>query len=97
MGIIPTNKSNPILTRLHSTLAINKEFNSMHYKLRDLETVFVDIFYISRLKLAFVSTPAETVNTQHKLNKGMQGTNATNSIKNTASNTKHIKNKMELF
>ena len=47
---------------------------SGHYKLRDLEIrVLQETFYVIRLKLALISTPPITVNTQCQFNKAAQG------------------------
>ena len=60
--------------------------DSTHYKLRDLENrLLIDTFHINRLKLVFVSTPADTVNTQQQLNKAFQ---VTNTLTNSPGNIK---------
>ena len=70
------------------TLVIDTVLDSTCYKQRDSENrVLLVMFHMKRLKLAFVSTPASTVNTQKQLNIVIQGMNATNSIAHTGSNT----------
>ena len=70
-------------------LVINTLLDSTHHKLRDSDHgVLLDMFHLNRLLLAFTSPG--TINTQHELNKAIQGTNAINNTAHAASNTKSI-------
>ena len=59
-------------------LVIHTMLEAIHYKMRDMEKRLpLDRFNINRVKLAFVSTPVGTVNTQQQLTEAVKGTNAT--------------------
>ena len=56
--------------KFNQDLDINTGIDSTHYNLTNLENrVLIEMFYISRLKLALVSTLAGMINTKQQLNK----------------------------
>ena len=88
---LPTERDNQIYPRLHRHLDYLHRTRFYTQLLVYLKNkVFIDTYYINRLKLASVPTPAGTVNTQQQLNKAIQCVNTANMIPSADSNIKYI-------